>query len=168
MKIENNSVVSFHYRLCKVDDEGNKGEWMESSFDGDPVYCLIGHRNIVNGLEKSMMGKVTGDDISVTVTPEDGYGVRKENSIQRVPIKHLHLDNKKKKLLPGTVVSVQTDQGARSMIVVKAGKFNVDVDLNHPLAGATLYYEIKVDSVREASAEEISHRHVHGPGGHHH
>ncbi|MGH1471798.1 MAG: FKBP-type peptidyl-prolyl cis-trans isomerase [Cellvibrionaceae bacterium] len=168
MQIENNSVVSFHYKLCKVDTEGNKGEWMESSFDGEPVFCLIGHRNIVSGLEKAMMGKSEGEEFSVTVTPEEGYGVRKEGSVQRVPIKHLHLANKKQKLLPGTVVTVQTDQGARNMVVVKAGKFNVDVDMNHPLAGATLFYELKIDNVREASAEEVAHRHVHGPGGHQH
>ena len=70
--------------------------------------------------------------------------------------------------MPGMVVTVQTDQGSRNMVVIKAGKFNVDVDMNHPLAGATLHYELKVDSVREASAEEVTHRHVHGPGGHHH
>lgn len=168
MQVEKNSVVSFHYRLCKVDEAGNQGDWMESSFEGDPVYCLIGHNNIIPGLEAAMMDKSVGDEFTTTVLPGQGYGERKEGAIQRVPIKHLHGVNKKKKLLPGMVVTVQTDQGARSMMVVKAGKFNVDVDINHPLAGATLFYEIKIDSIREASAEEIAHKHVHGPGGHHH
>ena len=53
-------------------------------------------------------------------------------------------------------------------MVAKVGKFNADVDFNHPLAGRTLYYEIVVVGIRDASAEEIAHGHVHGPGGHHH
>jgi FKBP-type peptidyl-prolyl cis-trans isomerase SlyD len=72
------------------------------------------------------------------------------------------------KPVPGTVAAVKTDKGVRNVVVAKVGKFNADVDFNHPLAGRTLYYEIEVVSVREASAEEIAHRHVHGPGGHHH
>jgi len=166
--IEQNSVVAFHYRLCKVDEAGNHSDWLESSFDDEPVYYLHGHRNVVRGLEAAMLGKKAGDDFSVTITPEEGYGQRQPNAVQRVPIKHLHLANKKQRLVPGSIVTVQTDQGARNMVVIKAGKFNVDVDLNHPLAGMTLHYEIKVESVRAASAEEISHRHVHGPGGHQH
>ncbi|GAB1255903.1 peptidylprolyl isomerase [Aurantivibrio plasticivorans] len=167
-KIEKNSVVGFHYKMCRVDADGTHGEWLETSLDGDPVYYLHGHGNLIPGMEKAMLGRCVGDDLKITVTPEEGYGLRRENAVQRVPIKHLHLNNKKQKLRPGQIVSVQTDQGVRNMVVVKSGKFNVDVDMNHPLAGLTLYYEVSIESVRAGEAEEIAHGHVHGPGGHQH
>lgn len=161
-------VVSFHYRMYKVDEQGQKGDLLESSSEGEPVYYLHGHRNIIPGLESAMAGKAAGEEFEVTVSPEQAYGPRRPDSIQRVPIKHLHLANKKQRIPPGSVVTVQTEQGPRHVIVLKSGKFNVDVDTNHPLAGATLHYEIKVEGVRDATAEEVSHRHVHGPGGHQH
>jgi FKBP-type peptidyl-prolyl cis-trans isomerase SlyD len=65
-------------------------------------------------------------------------------------------------------VGVQTDRGVRSALVVKAGRFNVDIDTNHPFAGRTLHYQLEIVSVRPATLEEITHRHAHGEGGHHH
>lgn len=82
-----------------------------------------------------------------------------------MPIKHLATQGK---LVPGQVVAVRTDKGLRRVVVQKVGKFNVDVDLNHPLAGKTLVYEVEVVAVRDASAEELAHGHVHGVGGHQH
>ena len=64
--------------------------------------------------------------------------------------------------------SVESNQGRRSVVILKVGKFNADVDLNHPLAGKTLYYEVQVEAVRDATSEEIAHGNVHGIGGHHH
>lgn len=166
--IAENKVVSFHYRMYKVDEQGNQGELLESSAEAEPVFYLHGHRNIIPGLESAMVGKASGDEFEVTLTPGQAYGERQEGSLQRVPIKHLQLANKKQRIPPGSVVTVQTEKGPRHVMVVKSGKFNVDVDTNHPLAGATLRYEIKVENVRDATAEEIGHRHVHGPGGHQH
>lgn len=163
-----NKVVSFHYKMYRVDENGEVGQLLESSFDSEPVAYLHGHQNVIPGLEAAMVGKKAGDVFEATIPPEQGYGLRKPDSVQRVPVKHLHLPNKKQRIPPGSVVSVQTDKGPRHVVVVKAGKFTVDVDTNHPLAGATLRYEIQVESIRDASPEEVGHRHVHGPGGHHH
>ena len=85
-----------------------------------------------------------------------------------MPIKHLQFPAPVKKILPGMPAAVETEQGRRSVVIVKAGKFNADVDFNHPLAGKTLYYEIQVVDIRDATAEEVAHGHVHGVGGHHH
>lgn len=166
--ITENKVVSFHYRMYKVDENGNRDNLLESSFDAEPVVYLHGHRNVIPGLEAATASKTIGEQFEVTVPPEQAYGLRKPESLQRVPIKHLHLANKKQRIPPGSVVTVQTDKGPRHVVVVKSGKFTVDVDTNHPLAGATLHYEIKIEDIRDASPEEIAHRHVHGPGGHHH
>ena len=164
MIIDKNKVVSFHYRLA---EEG--GKEIENSHGGEPMLFLKGHNNIVAGLEKAMEGKQAGDTFSVTVPPSEGYGERNEGNQQRIPIKHLHGDKKSKaKIRAGMVVSVETEDGPRQVTVVKAGKFNVDVDSNHPLAGRTLVFDVEVVDVREATAEEASHGHAHGVGGHQH
>ena len=84
MQIANNTVVSFHYKLEEVG-----GDYKEDSAGGDPMLYLHGHRGILPGLEDAMKGKVAGDKFSVQVPPENGYGLRRENSVQRVPVKHL-------------------------------------------------------------------------------
>ena len=159
MEIATNTVVTFHY---KVTD--STGSFSESSADGEAAVYLQGRGNIVPGLESAMRGKRAGDEFQVTVAPEDAYGPRDPSAVQRVPIKHLIRPGK---LAPGTAVAINTDQGARRATVLKVGRFNVDVDFNHPLAGKTLLFDVKVVAVREATREEIEHGHVHGPGGAH-
>lgn len=164
MNIAKDSVVAFHYRLS---EEG--GAELETSRDGNPSLYLHGHRNILPALEAAFEGKTSGDTFSVTLSPEQGYGFRREDSLQRIPIKHLMSSGSGKiKPKPGMVVSVQTDQGVRQVTVVKVGKFNVDADTNHPLADKTLTFDLEIMEVRAASAEEKAHGHAHGVGGHQH
>jgi FKBP-type peptidyl-prolyl cis-trans isomerase SlyD len=70
--------------------------------------------------------------------------------------------------VPGATVVLRTNQGPRMVVVQKVGMSVVDVDLNHPMAGKTLKFDIEVVDVREANAEEIAHGHAHGDGGHKH
>lgn len=163
-----NKVVSFHYRLAEVAEDGERADWREESHGSDPLYYLHGFHNVVVGLEKALEGKKIGDAIEITLEPDDAYGYRRPNSEHRVPIKHLQFPAPVKKILPGMPAAVETEQGRRSVVIVKAGKFNADVDFNHPLAGKTLYYEIQVVDIRDATAEEVARGHVHGVGGHHH
>ena len=157
MNIEDNKVVSFHYTLS--DRQGGE---LESSRDGEPMIYLHGAGNIVPGLEKAMSGKAAGDQFKVDVEPSEAYGDRQENSIQRVPAKHF----KHPKLLkPGQAVFVQTKQGPRQVTVVKLGRFNIDIDTNHPMAGIPLTFDVEIIEVRDATEEEELHRHAHGPGG---
>ncbi len=163
MKITSGTVVNFHYRLSNGEQE------LENSHGGDPMAYLHGHNNIIPGLEAEMSGKEVGDAFTVTIQAEQAYGLRRDDAVQRVPIKHLHNSAKlKNKLKPGMLVHINTNDGAKQATVVKAGRFNVDVDTNHPLAGIALTFEVKVEAVREATAEEVSHGHAHGVGGHHH
>jgi FKBP-type peptidyl-prolyl cis-trans isomerase SlyD len=123
---------------------------------------LHGSRNIIPGLEKALAGKAAGDQFQVTIPPEEAYGERRTDQVQRIPAKHFR---DAKNLKPGRMVSIQTRRGPVQATVVKVGRFNVDVDTNHPLAGQTLTFDVEVTGVRDATAEEISHGHVHGPGG---
>jgi FKBP-type peptidyl-prolyl cis-trans isomerase SlyD len=160
MKIEKDCVVNFHYKLSEVG-----GESIEDSDTNEPMAYLHGHGNIISGLETALEGRAEGESLTVELPPEQAYGARKEDAKQRIPIKHIA---NKGKLRVGQVVSVNTDQGMRQVQILKIGKFNVDVDTNHPLAGIALQFDINIQEVRKATEEELSHGHAHGPGGHHH
>tara|TARA_R110001592_G_scaffold86031_1_gene254022 strand:+ start:28892 stop:29395 length:504 start_codon:yes stop_codon:yes gene_type:complete len=167
MQITKDTVVTFHYRL-----KDEAGVEMETSHNAEPVAYLHGHGSIISGIEKGLDGKEfneKSEPFELVVAPADGYGERQENAIQRVPIKHLHGDKKSlSKLKAGDVVEINTEEGLKQAVVVKSGKFNVDLDTNHPLAGKALTFEIQIESVRPATEEELSHGHAHGVGGHHH
>jgi len=160
VKVDADKVVTFHYSLRDADDA-----FVESSEGKDPVTYMHGHANIVPGLEEQMAGKQPGDKFTASVPPEQAYGLRDPNAVQRVPIKHLVNAGK---LAAGQTVAVNTREGPRHALVVKVGHFNVDLDLNHPLAGKTLVFAIEIVDVRDATAEELQHGHAHGPGGHGH
>lgn len=159
MKIEKDRVVSFHYT---VSEQGQ--EPLESSAGRDPLVILIGHGNIIPGLEKAMEGHEAGDKFEVDVPAVEAYGERREGLTQRVPKKHF----KGARLEPGMQTVLQTNFGPRAVTIQKIGMSVVDVDLNHPMAGKDLHFAIEIVAVREASAEEIEHGHVHGEGGHQH
>jgi FKBP-type peptidyl-prolyl cis-trans isomerase SlyD len=159
MPIEKNKVVLFHY---SVRDE--QGSVVEDSHRGEPNAYLHGHGGIIRGLEEALEGREAGDVFSVTIAPEKGYGPRKPDAVQRVPIKHLMGAQRWK---AGMIAQVQTEQGPRHVVVVKVGHKFADVDTNHPMAGRTLTFDVEIIEVRDADAEELAHGHAHGPGGHH-
>lgn len=160
MQATKNSVVSFHYTLFNDQDEQ-----LETSRDSSPTLCLMGHDNVLPGVEASLEGKTTGDQVSVSLEAKDAFGLRNVDNQQRIPAKYLKHEGKMK---PGQIIRINTEQGMRTGTVLKVGKFNVDVDMNHPLAGQAVRFEIEITNIREASQEEIDHGHAHGEGGHHH
>lgn len=159
MKIEKDRAVRFHYTVGEVGQPAT-----ESSQGGEPLAILIGHNNIIPGLENAMEGREAGETFSVDVPAAEAYGERREGLTQRIPKKHFG----EQRLQPGMQVVLQTNFGPRAVTIEKVGMSVVDVDLNHPMAGKDLHFDIEIVEVREASAEEIEHGHVHGDGGHHH
>jgi FKBP-type peptidyl-prolyl cis-trans isomerase SlyD len=160
LEIGPDTVVYFHYTL-----RNESGEELESSRDGDPDAYLHGANNIMPGLEMAMAGRTAGETFSATVAPEQAYGPHRADRTQKVPVKHLVFRGK---LRPGMAAQLNTSRGPVPVTVIKAGRHSAEVDTNHPLAGQTLNFDIEVLEVRAATAEELAHRHVHGPGGHHH
>ncbi len=160
MTVGPDKVVIFDYVLT---DE--QGEELERSSEGPMIY-LHGANNIIRVLEEALVGHEKADEVKVTLPPERAYGLRRDDAVQRVPIKHLL--TKAKKYKPGQVVAVNTQQGQKSAMVVKAGRFNVDLDMNHPFAGKTVTFDVTIRDVRDATADELSHRHAHGIDGQHH
>lgn len=157
MKIADKTVAHFHYTL-----KNEAGEEIESSDGHEPLAYLHGANNTLPGLEVALAGKARGDKFSVTLQPEEAYGEYQEGLEQRVPVKHLQgLVSKNAKWKKGMTAAVQTDAGQRQVTVVKVGKFMVTVDINPPLAGKVLTFDIEIVDVREATEEEVTHGHVH-------
>lgn len=159
MKIEKDRVVRFHYSVGEVGQAAT-----ENSQGGDPLAILYGHGNIIPGLEEAMEGREAGESFSVDVPAAKAYGERREGMSQRIPKKHFG----NQRIVPGMQVVLQTNFGPRAVVIEKVGMSVVDVDLNHPMAGKDLHFDIEIVEVREAAAEELEHGHVHGEGGHQH
>jgi FKBP-type peptidyl-prolyl cis-trans isomerase SlyD len=157
MKAGKDKVIAFHYTLT-VD-----GEKVESSQEtGQPLWILLGHGQLIPGLEKALEEHGAGDTLQVEIPPSEGYGERQDGQIQRVPKKYFQ---DAKHLKPGMVTVLALKQGGqRAVTVQKVGMSTVDVDLNHPMAGKTLNFDVAVQEVREATEEEIQHGHAHPPG----
>jgi FKBP-type peptidyl-prolyl cis-trans isomerase SlyD len=160
MQAADKSVVLFHYVL-----KGDDGVQIESSRDGDALAVLLGAGNVIPGMERALLGRGVGERFDVTIPPEDAYGPRREDYVQRIPKKYFR---DAQRLRPGDTTVLDTREGPRMVMVSKVGESVVDVDLNHPMAGQTLHFDLEIVEVREASEEELAHGHVHGPGGHHH
>ncbi len=160
MQAEKNKVVTIDYTL-----KDNEGNLIDESNTGEFAY-LHGANNIIPGLEKELEGKQAGDSVQVSIKPEDAYGEVDMAKIQQAPRSMFPQDVEIK---PGMQFHAQTPDGQDVMVTVTAVEDDhVVIDGNHPLAGVTLNFDVTVRDVRDASAEEIEHQHVHGPGGHHH
>ena len=157
MTIAKNKIVSFHYTVTN-----EAGQQVDTSRERRPLSYLHGAHNIVPGLEKAMEGRAEGDQFQVTVEPAEAYGDRDANKVQRISAKHF---KNPRKIQPGTVLLLKTRQGPIQVTVLKVGRFNLDVDANHPLAGQTLTFDVEVTGIRDATQEELAHGHVHGEGG---
>jgi len=117
------------------------------------------------GLENALAGLTAGDDFDVTVAPEEAYGEHQEGLIQTVPKEAFQ---GVEKVEEGMVFTAQTENGPLQVTVTEVADETVQVDGNHPLAGKALSFTGKVEEVREASAEELEHGHVHSGDDHDH
>ncbi len=162
MTITKNKVALIHYTL-----KDDKGEVLDSSEGKDPLAFIQGIGNLIPGLEEKLEGKSAGDKIETIVSPEKGYGVRSEENVHVVPLSSFEADGDEQ-LQVGMQVRVETNQGISLADVAKIEGEDVTLDLNHPLAGETLHFNVEVVDVREATKDELDHGHAHGPGGHHH
>jgi FKBP-type peptidyl-prolyl cis-trans isomerase SlyD len=126
---------------------------------------LHGQGQIIEGLENALDGRQAGDAFKIVVSPKDGYGEKGNAGAVRVP---------KEGLPEGPEPEVGMELEAEgpngdvvTLYVVGVEKDAVMLSTDHPLAGLTLHFDVTVREVRQASADELAHGHVHGPGGHH-
>ncbi len=160
MQVAKNKVVGIDYKLTDKD-----GKMIDSSANHGPLYYIQGIGNLIPGLENALEGKKSGDNLKVTIAPKDAYGERNDALCQSVPRAQFESNEG---LEVGMQFEVDTEQGELVVSVTKIEGDTVTVDGNHPLAGVELHFDVTVKEVRDASAEELAHGHVHGEHGHHH
>jgi len=160
MKVTANSVVSLDYTL-----KNNAGEVLDSSQGREPLVYLHGVGALIPGLENEIAGMEKGQAKIVVVQPEHAYGIKSDDLLHVVPKSGFQGDEE---MQEGMQVQLETEQGPAIATISKIDGEDVTLDLNHPLAGEVLTFDISIADVREATSEEIAHGHVHGPGGHHH
>jgi FKBP-type peptidyl-prolyl cis-trans isomerase SlyD len=160
MQITLHKVVTIDYKL-----QDQTGSLIESSEGHDP-YCYIhGIGSTIPGLEAALEGKSTGAELKVSLPPEQAYGERDEALVQVVARDNFKVTDD---LKTGMQFNAATEAGTRVVTITKIDGDHITVDGNHPLAGATLTFDVTVRDVRDASEEELAHGHVHqGPDGQH-
>ncbi len=160
MKIENNKVVGIEYTLKDKD-----GAVLDSNVgSGEPLFFIQGLGTIVPGLERAMNGKELGESFDVEIKAVDGYGEHDPERSRKVPRSAIgDMDVK-----VGMMLQATGPEGASVVTVSAVSDEDITIDGNHPMAGKDLYFSIKVADVRDATEEELSHGHAHGPNGHHH
>jgi FKBP-type peptidyl-prolyl cis-trans isomerase SlyD len=158
VKVQDKKVITIEYTL--KDDEGKV---LDTSEGRAPLVYLHGAGNIVPGLEKALDGADVGQSVDATVPSAEGYGAYDERMIQNVPVRKLP----EKRPAPGSMLRLQTQTGPRLALVKALRGDYVTLDFNHPLAGKTLHFNVKVVEVREPTEEEVAHGHAHGAGGAH-
>jgi FKBP-type peptidyl-prolyl cis-trans isomerase SlyD len=153
LTITDNLVVSITYTLTNDDSTV-----LDSTEESGPMDYLHGAENIISGLEDGL-GKQVGDKLKVRVDPEDGYGEVFTELMQVVDIAAFE---GVESVEAGMQFESETDEGELEIVTIKSIDGNeVTIDANHPLAGVTLNFDVEIVGVREATAEEIDHEHVH-------
>ncbi len=148
MSIVQGKVVSFHYTLT---DES--GAVLNSTDGREPLSYLHGYAGIIPGLERNMEGKQAGDAFSAVIAPEDAYGPVDPELIQDVPLDSLSYVED---LAVGIHVYSRDDDGRpRRLIVDEITDTTATLNANHELAGRTLTFAVRIDSVRDATDEEL-------------
>jgi len=156
-KIGDKRVVTLHYTL-----KTSKGEVVDSSVGSEPMTYLHGAGEMVPGFEKNL----AGEKHSFTVAPVDGYGEREGKGPQRVPRAAFEGIGE---IEVGMALDTEGDDGHSQTVWITAiDKDAVTIDINHPLAGETLCFEVEVLAVRKATSDEVKHGHAHGAHGHGH
>ena len=159
MQIAKHKVVALAYTLKDAD-----GNILDQSDTEAPFNYLHGANNIIPGLESALEGKSSGEAMTVSISPEEGYGQRDEALVKTVSKSLFDTDD----IEAGMQFTAHTPQGHTLVTVVNVEGDDVTLDENHPLAGVTLHFDVNIVDVRDATSEEIDHGHVHGPGGHDH
>lgn len=170
MSVGKNKVVSVHYVL-QVEHDGGKVVADKSDLES-PLQYLHGAGMLLPEFESNLEGLKVGDTFEFKIEADNGYGLRNDQHIAAIPVESFKDEQGNvdpEMLQKGNVLPMVDQDGNRLQgIILEVTDEQVIMDFNHPLAGKDLYFSGSVAEVREATAEEIDHGHVHGPGGHHH
>ena len=163
LKIANNVVAQVHYTGTLPDT----GEVFDSSEGRDPLTFLVGHRQMIPGFEEEMLGATIGERREFTLEADRAYGDRDDEAVLQIPRDNFAQleESTGESLEVGMQLVAQMPHGPAPFLIVELSEETVTADFNHALAGKALTFSVEVVDIREASEEEISHGHAHGPGG---
>jgi FKBP-type peptidyl-prolyl cis-trans isomerase SlyD len=161
MQIGPGKAVTITYSLA--DDAGTV---LETTDGGEPLPYLVGSGRIIRGLENALSGRAAGESLAFTLPAPDAYGVRDERLVQTIPLRQLQVEDKSTVAVGGRYRAWLSD-GAHLVVVKERRDKEVVVDGNHPLAGKSLRVAVTVVAIRDATAAELAHGHVHGPDSDH-
>lgn len=159
--IADNLVVTIDYTL-----RNDAGDILDTSKGDEPLSYLHGFGNIVPGLEAALTGKRVGETLRVSVPPAEGYGEHDPDGLQVVP-RDAFPEGATIEIGDNFTAELEDDQFVTLWVVGVEGD-EVKVDMNHPLAGETLHFEVEIVELRPANANELAHGHPHGRDGHAH
>jgi len=157
MKIAKNNVVVMHYAVSD-----SEGTLIDSSYEDKPMAIIQGVGYLIPGLDDALIDHQAGDKFEVAVACDQAYGERHDDYVQTVPREVLA---GVEDLALGTQLRATTDDGEQTVIVIDVQDDVITVDGNHPLSGLDLSFDVEVIEVREATAEELEHGHVHSECG---
>lgn len=161
MALMTNKVITINYTL--KDTEGNL---LDSTDNGGPFSFITGNMQVLPGLEEALVSMIIGSKKNIKLAAADAYGEYDENAIQKV---NRSLFPEEAELETGMTYFAHSPEGQHiQFVITKIENEDITVNFNHPLAGKNLEFDVELLDVRDATPEEISHGHVHGPGGHHH
>ena len=158
MKVAKDIVVSLAYQVRTED-----GVLVDESPTTAPLDYLHGHGALIAGLEKALEGRAQGESFDVFIPANEAYGDFDDNLVQRVP-KDVFMGVDE--LQVGMRFLADTDQGPVPVEITEVEDDHVVVDGNHMLAGQNLNFNVEIVALREATAEELAHGHVHGAHDH--
>jgi len=154
MEVEKNKVVTIHYTLTN-----DEGQVLDTSVGKNPLKYLHGNKNLIEGLEKELLGKKVGDKLHVVIEPAEAYGERRDDLVQEVPREAFQ---GVEDIQPGMQFNAQAPDGLTYVVTVtNVGEEKITIDANHDLAGVRLTFDVEVMDIRNATDEEIEHGHVH-------
>jgi FKBP-type peptidyl-prolyl cis-trans isomerase SlyD len=168
MMIEKNRVVSLAYRLRKDNAEG---EMIEAVDNTNPFVFLYGAGGLLPEFESNLSGKSIGDTVDFGIEAANAYGLPDDKALEYVPKDIFMMDGELAEdlLVIDQFINLRDQEGRQMRArVAEVAEAEVLLDFNHPLAGQDLFFSVEVLEVREATEEEVTHGHVHGPGGHQH
>lgn len=168
MNISQNKVVSLTYEL-KLDS--NMGKTVDMADASAPLIFIYGTGSMLPKFESNLENLKVNDTFEFTLDPADAYGEQIDEAIVDLPLDIFKIDGKidEEMLTVGNFIPMQDNEGhPLEGKILDVNSEHVKMDFNHPLAGKTLHFTGKIVDLRDATADEISHGHVHGPHGHHH
>jgi FKBP-type peptidyl-prolyl cis-trans isomerase SlyD len=156
LMIGKNAVVAIHYTL-----RDDAGQIMDSSSGGEPLTYLHGAKNLISGLEKELGGRIAGQSFAATIPPAEAYG---ETDPELIQVLDKEMFQGVDEIEVGMQLTAQGPQGHQSITVTAVEGNKVTIDANNPMAGKTLHFDVEIISVRDATAQELAHGHVHSHG----